>query len=654
MDNRLATFLKGCIRSIFEDGKWMYIQEREWKRDLTRLLSQLDSRGLALLTLDLPALCKHLDRCLDEGSYSNPSLVLTRPKRKADQVPVFLRSVFLRVFTHEGKVLDNPCVEAVLFLRTVFSFAKKLRIECSRKAKDEEIKNFFKTDASLRSPSLRWDLDDFGGIGPNGSELRKISVADFRSQDDMFGASTSSDLDADHYQRCFDIVASQFGLADFASATSETGSRPRHGPGAVAEGRLSHSKYNFDFWPAKLQSLFPYDYFALPSLGCGFSRDDEDVPSGSEPPARLIAVPKTQKGPRLIAAEPVAHQWIQQLLLQELEVGISRSCIADSVKLRRQDINAMLALQGSKDGSLATIDLSEASDRVSLALVERFWRANYSWLSAFHACRSRYLVYRSERSDIFTMLKKFAPMGSACTFPMQSIIFATICIATAIRGHRPTIARMKRASLDIQVYGDDIVVPTHILNDVVKALTFFGLRVNVAKTYSGSSFRESCGIDAFNGWVVTPPRLKEVPLGSPAQTASLLESSNNFHKAGFWYTARYISSLCSKELNKVPVSRQSGRSLSLFSFVGENVSHLASRWNPAIQQVERRVFQVTQRTVEADMKGWSRLTQYFTELPSPFTKWRSSFVTTRTMRYRPGWVPEYTLLTTGPQASELS
>jgi hypothetical protein len=58
------------------------------------------------------------------------------------------------------------------------------------------------------------------------------------------------------------------------------------------------------------------------------------------------------------------------------------------------------------------------------------------------------------------------------------------------------------------VFGDDILVPTAIAPSVMEDLETFGLRVNRLKTFVHGHFRESCGVDAFNGINVTPVRWK--------------------------------------------------------------------------------------------------------------------------------------------------
>jgi len=93
-----------------------------------------------------------------------------------------------------------------------------------------------------------------------------------------------------------------------------------------------------------------------------------------ELPTRLVAVPKTQATPRLIAEEPTVMQYIQQAIMQSLVPEIESNLISGSFTgFTDQAPNQLLARKGSEDGSLATLDLSEASDRVANWLVEELF-----------------------------------------------------------------------------------------------------------------------------------------------------------------------------------------------------------------------------------------------------------------------------------------
>ena len=92
-------------------------------------------------------------------------------------------------------------------------------------------------------------------------------------------------------------------------------------------------------------------------------------------------------------------------------------------------------------------------------------------------------------------------MGNATTFPVQSLVFWAICVASLQRQgfHQPGA---------VFVFGDDIEVPSVCAQGVIDDLESFGLLVNRTKSFWRGAFRESCGVDAFKGVNVTPIRWK--------------------------------------------------------------------------------------------------------------------------------------------------
>lgn len=633
MDNRLVKYMHDVVDAIFLDGFYLYPSVRELERDKTRLHHQIDSRGINLLILEFPALAKHLNRCLDQGSYTNPHLVLSNPMEKGVEIPRFLRQIYLRIFEKNGKMVPDPCVNAVLFLKTLLTCWKSIKLPASQGVIENEVSSFFERDAALPDATLAWGDDDLGALKPHERSLRSV-FTDLGSDDERYlsfvFATTSSDL----------------GLSPHLWGDEPSVHLvPKHGPGVVANLPRGESKYRFPHWPNKLQQLFPYDLFALPNPGfaidpnaseCGF--DDKKSPS------RLIAVPKTIDRPRLIAAEPVENQWIQQMLWSIMRDRVHGGILSDSIMFSSQTPNQELALSGSIDGANATVDLSEASDRLSCALVERFFIANASWLEALHACRTHVCAYRiNSHETISRPLKKFSTMGSTVIFPLQSIIYASIAIAAIMidRRERLSTRNIKSVASQVRVFGDDIIVPKAHLGTLVRLLEGLCFKVNQAKTFSGDNFRESCGVDAFKGYVVTPPKLLVVPNGRPSQYSSLIETSNNWYKAGFWNVACYIQTYVKGSEWLLPISADSSQQNALLSYCGLKTQHLRRRWNRNLQCWEYRVWKDSVRLTESRIPGFQRLLQYFTEDPDPHTKWSSGTVESAVVVTRPGWITVY-------------
>lgn len=174
-----------------------------------------------------------------------------------------------------------------------------------------------------------------------------------------------------------------------------------------------------------------------------------------------------------------------------------------------QTRNRKLALRASKDRSLSTLDLSEASDRVSLRLVKDLIRFNEYFLGVT-------LAARSQSAELPTgeriLLRKFASMGSAMTFPIESMVFWTIVVMAVCRSrgeYLPTKQTLSELQEDASVYGDDIIVPVKYTQSVMDTLELFGLKVNRSKSFTFSNFRESCGAEFYDGHDVTIIRARK-------------------------------------------------------------------------------------------------------------------------------------------------
>lgn len=699
--NSLVSHLTGYLDALSKDIAFGYLCPSELERDISRLKHELARKGTRILTLDMPALGKHFDKCLDKGLYIPSGLYLGKVPSKGVQVPVFLRDLYLQVFDREGKLRATPKTEIIFLLRTLFMSVKKLDLPFSDRSLHEEICKFLDVEREARSPTLAWDRDylddDLGfdhpdlssgwlgdmenrnqgeSIFPGGrlnshptrriSTRRRCSLTELaRVIDEPLLPFESLVLESipdwglkaqlSYIQQVADVVSAQFG--DLREETPFE--LPKHGPGAVAEGGRHINKYAFPNWPRKLNHEFPSDYYAHPSLGeCGW--DDAwsgDIGSSHEPPSRLVAVPKTQKGPRLIAAEPIAHQFIQQLVRNQLEGRLANTAIRSSISFRDQRVSQLRALDGSIDGSLSTIDLSSASDRLTCWLVERMFRANESLLFRLHACRTRWLSIRAESSTgaYYMPLKKFAPMGSAVTFPVQSIIYATLATAVVMYNDgrpRVTSRSVERASRRVTVFGDDIIVPREHHTSVCDILARVGLKVNHDKTYSEGNFRESCGMDAFRGDDVTPPYLREgVKCDRLSQLGSLVSVRNNFYTKGFWHVAYWLDDSMSKYKRFVPDTPVDSIASGRASFLGANSSICRKRHNELLQRWELQVALPIRKVTPGAMDAVHRLLQWFIEKPLPEINWSSGWVKDEAVKTRLGWIAEDFI--TGNRASEI-
>nr|UJQ85091.1 MAG: hypothetical protein 3 [Leviviridae sp.] len=603
---------------IFTDARHTWPTDgANFEKDLSYFRRCSEERGIAFFMLTLPAFCKVIERSLAVGSLQHEDIPQGIPHRGAR--PILLRSLIGRIFAPDGALLQEPCETAIFFLRQILNLFKKYRLPCPDSATTQALDDFFDIEATLPgSWPDTWEADT-PSWGP-------------RSGHPLYGDQSASEFKWDALRKLSRRVTSLLGTPDWWTLL------PKHGPGVVSEQEGFISKYDFPNWPQKLGLFFPYEWF-----GSGLLDWDHDY-SKEEPPSRLLLVPKTFKGPRIICCEPIAHQWMQQALWGWIEQRVRDTFLGKSLFFRDQGRSRQLAVQASHDQSLCTIDLSAASDRVSTRLVEYLLQGS-EILDGLHACRSRDLTQNiSEEHPKRITLKKFAPMGSATTFPIQSIVFL-ILTTHALRvseGREDDWSAWKDDFARVTVFGDDIIAPNAAFSVIANLLTEVGLKVNSEKSFHTGLFRESCGIDAYNGVDVTPGYLLEKYNGSPSSIASTVECANNLFKKGLWHASNSVlNQVPEKELRllqvlkvrfddehkkpQVPMPGDEG-GLGLQSFCGQKRSHLRKRWNPWLQRVEYTTLGLTTKVIRERGTDRSNLTQYFIERPDPELPWEAGQV----------------------------
>jgi hypothetical protein len=620
-----ADFALDIYESILRDAltRWPTLKSLK-EKDLSYLRKIVKIRGLPFFTEILPAVGKFLDRSLDNGCLLSDEYPQGYPLLNGR--PKLFRDLLSQVFDTEGLLRDDADLEAILFLRTLCYCMKKILIPYNAPQLEDTLDEFFLIEKRL-PPSYpdTWDSDIPVWTRRYGHPLWGWSTADREAlaSRDLFldgAANYKCPFNWDHFQAFARRCSAEIGSPDW------WGIVPKHGPGAVAETGKP-VKYEFVNWSKRLQLFFPFDWF-----GSGSLDENQDWPTEKEVSSRLVAVPKTPKGPRLICCEPISNQWIQQGILGWLEERIGATLFRHSINLRSQELSKQRALSASIDGREVTIDLSSASDRISTRLVEYlFWTpVDNGLLDGLHACRTRTMTQNlSSRQPSMVVLKKFSTMGSALTFPIQSMLFAMLAVY-ALRhteGRTWNFEGLEDDFRRVRVFGDDIIAPKHAYEAIELLLQECGLKVNTSKTYTGFNFRESCGCDAFKGVDVTPPRILSLYDGSPASTATTIETSNNFHKKGMWRTAEMlVSQLPESERKLLLVHDGGGLGLGLYSFTGPSISHLKQKWDADLQRYYSIALGVTSKVTKRQGTGAACLTQYFTESPDPRFPWASGQV----------------------------
>lgn len=608
-------------------------QEREVVKDINRLSVGFRTRGQAFFLLDLPLLDAVLTSALESGTLS-ASGPLTGRRSKADCRPRFLHGLWSRVFDHSGSLKENADPNAIFFIRSIVCLGKKIAADCSPNRVKAVLEDYHAIESEILPPVLDWTSDCIGDFRPDIS-----FVASFGGHDEggrLFREANPSHNRTDLtttlgvLDRVCRVLSLSFG--EFNPITGEEdsrGGRFKHGPGAVADLGKGGFKYSFPTWPQKLENLFPYDWCGSHSIDVG------EVPSAHEPPSRLIAVPKTAKGPRLIASEPTSHQWCQQKVLTWIIGQMETSILGEFIDLKAQEASQKLVRSASIHRDLSTLDLSSASDRVSCRHVEALFRSNHSLLRACHASRTRWVSDTMSEPPIFLKIKKFAAMGSALTFPVQSIFFLACCLASC---DADTEKKMKNLVGKVRVYGDDLIVPTYAYARLTSLLHHLGLKVNVAKSFSQGYFRESCGLDCFKGHDVTPVKPKTLVADTPERCQSLVDTVNNLHKKGLWQASARLESTLRTRGFLLPVVGPDSGVAGLVSFCGPDVSSLQVKYNRDLQKVFVRMHSLRKSTVRETQHVSATLTQYFTENPDPDIIWKSGVARNRVATFAPRWV----------------
>lgn len=203
--------------------------------------------------------------------------------------------------------------------------------------------------------------------------------------------------------------------------------------------------------------------------------------------ARLTTVPKNFNTNRCIEIGGSLSTWIQQSYDGFIRQRLKQRWGLD---LGDQRPNQRMARIGSLDRSLCTIDLTSASDRLAYGLVVSV--LSPAWARCLTACTNRFVM----DGDTQIGLEKFSAMGNALTFSLQTAIFGGI-VRSVLRDRGMSNAAWR-------VYGDDIIVPLNVYDDVMERLRVVGCSPNPLKSYAEGNFRESCGVDYLLGCDVRP------------------------------------------------------------------------------------------------------------------------------------------------------
>lgn len=526
-------------------------------RDLSYIKVRVENEGYGFLTKIMPQFHDHVLLGVTRGVLTTFPGFKTHGRK--GPLPAFLRGLVSRIFDSvTGRLLPSSREQAQAFrmVRQVCYLFKKVLVDSNEKTLDLQAKEkFYACEDRLShfnqvAGRLRFDIALV-------SSCILRALRDF-SHDELIG-------------------------------------HGRHGPGSIIEGVHGNGKWHL--LAGYIRSgfnLFPGD--AADLLFINESPSILECPSTE---AKLISVPKNTTSRRTITVEPLLQQFYQQSLNRSLRRAIEicpilKMCLA----LNDQSVNANLALTSSVSGEKATIDLSSASDLLSVGLVEAVFQHHGEFLRCCLESRSTL-----KGADLL----KYAGMGNATTFPVQSVVFAVLSVIATLRSKNLKFStkNIVACARSVSVYGDDIVIEVGAVHCLREILEEVGLVMNVGKSFFEGPFRESCGIDAFNGVNVTPVYIRQdltKPLRTDADVETLVSTANQLNEAGFYRARDYIKSLVD-----VPIRGGSAKGGITWVWLPNH----SSRWNGKLHRREQLVHVSVPRLVKDPIDGTPALLKYF-------------------------------------------
>jgi hypothetical protein len=292
-----------------------------------------------------------------------------------------------------------------------------------------------------------------------------------------------------------------------------------------------------------VSSSFP-DYFVepfgIPYTGCYMNITVEWWGKRRLDTVRAVkvqAVPKSYKASRIIAMEDTARQARARALFNILDKYLPRT-----LPIHDQSVNQLLARYGSVTDSLATLDLSNASDCISKALFRELFPKEFVELIIPYL--GTHLVIDDKRY----LMQQLSTAGNALTFALEGMTFDII--------DRTAVLMLKSWGLDVtteviidgrvylipSVYGDDQVVASEAAELTMEILKALGFIVNESKSFTSGDYRESCGAEYISGVDVSSYYFPRFPLLGTITKDSYIISNKVFRDS---YKDVYIDSMTS-------------------------------------------------------------------------------------------------------------
>jgi hypothetical protein len=381
-----------------------------------------------------------------------------------------------------------------------------------------------------------------------------------------------------------------------------------HGPNrttdiAFVDAFLHNKEQAFAGTKAALQQLLCYLHWDVPLHDQLVSKDDDtrslinsmDLGNSKGWRKNLLVqvvrytetsfVPKKFDSLRTMCPEPTTVAFFAKAVARWITRKLLTKCNIDLATQPSVHKNMARLASLYDDVKVATVDWSEASDRIWLTLVKAVMSEGNapSWFNFMnHVCRvgrtcvkwdgtfgatSDFAdehvlrVYLEERTDEFTITQSagnysviafvdttmIATMGNPLTFPLQTLVFwAFLTACTELAADRLDIPLVEM--FDPSSFGDDGLVDSRAREEILRYAPLLEWRLNVDKSFFEGSFKESCGGDYYSGRYCRPFEPKRPPLDK------LLTNSQNRKRYQAWLYICY-NNVCNlvKELGGDPI-----------------------------------------------------------------------------------------------------
>lgn len=117
-------------------------------RDLQTITERVEGEGISFVTITLPRFCQEFERALDHRGIESTGFL---GFKKSGFLPLFLQGLTTRIFDQQsGRLLNEPDLNAIYFVRQICLYAKKIELECAPKRTKAAFKQFVLCEDEVR------------------------------------------------------------------------------------------------------------------------------------------------------------------------------------------------------------------------------------------------------------------------------------------------------------------------------------------------------------------------------------------------------------------------------------------------------------------------------------------------------------------------